>query len=59
MLLIGYNHHDKTRLGLKDTFGRMANVLYSIYSKINTKFLVDKIIEIGASKLDDLNLKFK
>lgn len=56
MLVIGYNHHDRARRGLKDTFGRMANVLYGICSKIDTKFLVDKIIELGASKLESLNL---
>lgn len=34
----------------------MTNALYDIYSKIDTKFLVDKITELGVSKLESLNL---
>ena len=56
MLALGYNPHDRVRRGLKNTFGRMANVLYGICSKVDTTFLMDKIIEIGKGKLESLNL---
>jgi hypothetical protein len=56
MLAIGYNPHDRARRGSKNAFGRMANVLYGICSKINTTFLMDKIIDIGKGKLKSLNL---
>jgi hypothetical protein len=56
MLAIGYNPHDRARRGLKNAFGRMANVLYGMCSKIDTTFLMDKIIDIGKGKLESLNL---
>lgn len=56
MLAIGYHPHDRTRRGLRNTIGRMANVLYGVCSKVDTTFLMDKIIEIGKSKLESLNL---
>lgn len=56
MLALGYDQNIRTRRGLKRAFGRLANVLYGMCSKIDMQFIVDKISELGISKLESLNL---
>lgn len=56
MLVIGHDQSERPRRGLGHTVRRMANALYGMCSKIDTGFIIDKLIELGMSKLGNLNL---
>lgn len=56
MLVIGYDASEWPWRGLGHTVRRMANALYGMCSKIDTGFIINKIIELGMSKVEKLNL---
>jgi len=61
MLAIGYERTEENRIrrGLGHAFRRVANVLYSMCSKIDLKFIINKIIELNRTKASSLNLKLE
>lgn len=58
MIAIDYDQQTakKSRRGLGSAVNRITNVIYGMCSRINTDFIVDNIIELGKSKLKNLNL---
>lgn len=58
MLFVGYNPEEKGRMrrGIGNTFQRVANVLYGLYSKIDAEFIFDKVIALSRSGAQNINL---
>lgn len=57
MLSIGYNDTDNSRVrrGVFRTFGRLANVLHGVYTKLDLQIIYDKVFELATSKAQNIN----
>jgi len=58
MLSIEHNSNNeiRNRRGLGGTFKRLINVLYGVYSKIDTEFIFNQILELTKNKIRNINL---
>lgn len=57
MLSIGYNDTENSRVrrGLFHTFGRVANVLHGVYTKLDLQLIFDRVFELATSKAKEIN----
>lgn len=56
-LVLGYNQTNENRIRRRSRypFGRVINVLYGMFSKLNVEFIIDKIIELTNNKAQSSN----
>ena len=56
-LVLGTNQINEKRIrrGMRQSFGRMINVLYGMSSKLNIEFIINKIIELTNNKVQGSN----